>query len=216
MSLTKRPSRAGITAIVIGAISILISCAGTPPGVDRVDDDAAGMASGNGGTPLPVTGPALASPGAVASVEVSLEAERAMMDRFGTTFTENPFIPERTLFRGKLASFYVIRFWSSSDAEFALVSASVASADPKAKFRAYGRDALVEFWAARTAEENRESERRETLIRQYGLETPGITTLRAGRAYYLVITGPADAPADVVITLVVRDERGERTLEFRP
>ena len=124
---------------------------------------------------------------------------------FGRNFYENPYMEPRTLIRGKLNEFFIVKIqFNLAEASRVLVLAEVLSPERKPVAKAYDSLGLEEFWKANTFKEednDAQNQRRLTAIQRSCLPAMDFTQ-RAGKTeLFIPIVGanPIPRPSHIYI-----------------
>lgn len=130
-------------------------------------------------------------------VRLSVVSEKELKSAYGTTFSINPYLEPKGMFRGKSNEFVVFRLDLDLKAATQVsISGSVEDSAGKVIARAMSLEDMMVFWEMWQASDADAGRRISTIRRSY---VPGdIFTAKAGRkSYYFVVSGkfPLQRPA---------------------
>ena len=140
-------------------------------------------------------------------------ASEADIKAFGRNFYENPYMEPRTLIRGKLNEFFVVKLQLNlATTSRVSVLAEVVSPDKKPVAKAFDAQGFEEFWKANTFKEednDAQNQRRLTVIQRSCLPAMDFTQ-RAGRTVLLLpMVGANPIPRPAYIHIQVTAGQGE-------
>ncbi len=146
------------------------------------------------------------------------KADAAVLSMFGSTFETNPYLEPKTLLRGKLNEFFVVKisFNLPKDSEV-LITAEAVDKDGRDAASAYDRYALKDFWefAANFETDNPKFQKKMIALEKSCI--PGYSFhQKAGKAeYYMPFVGKNPLPRPSSFSIRVALASGESaTYEF--
>ncbi len=144
---------------------------------------------------------------------VIAQAAQTEIQKFGTSYIENPYMEPRTLLRGKLNEFFVVKvdFNLPADSKVSIL-AEAKLAGGKEAARVHDLYSFIEFWDSMTlteSEKGAEVQRKMTLIERSCIPAFDFVQQAGQGTLYIPFTGPnpIQRPATIYVQIVV--DKGE-------
>lgn len=140
---------------------------------------------------------------------VIAQATQAELRKFGTSYIENPYMEPRTLLRGKLNEFFVVKvdFNLPADSKVSIL-AEAKLVGGKEAARVHDSYSFIEFWDSATlteSEKGAEVQRKMTLIERSCIPAFDFVQQAGQGTLYIPFTGPnpMQRPATIYVQIVV-------------